>query len=327
MEEVPFVLDFVERVHTSELAEIEIITSGMFAKDSASCSAVLNDLLRALQRRRDASRVSFTLRLSVDWFHARRIGLSPIVHILKQLRAPEFAAINVYLRSVLIENDSTMSSLAALLGGSLTDIDDYQQWLSLPDGRSILVYYKNLIVDGRLSWQTLKRIGVAPDRRATADLFSRRFLNRNGRHIPARTYNGPRPEILDGVALIVEHDGSVKILEGTAPDRVPCLFERCWDECLDYMYADPVTVFLLEEGPDALAELMLDVNPMATQIAAETNQLYYIVDKLLASPTDRLFAMARILQFHARTGRLAVPSAILGRCRRIVSELATAAAQ
>lgn len=306
-EEVPFVLHFVEKVTTPQLAEIEIITSGMFAATEQSCLEVLEALARAFKSHTDPRPVRLTLRLSVDWFHVERIGLEPIANILRMLSTPQFSFIHVYIRSVLVQNDTTLRDLADLLGGTLTDLIDFQQHLILKDGRRILAYSKNLIVDGRLSWRKLRAMGLAPDERASAENFTNRFRNDQGFHVPGRVYNGPQAVHLPGLALIVEHDGSVKILEGTAPDRVPSLFERSWDECLAFMYRDPLTVYLLEQGPEELAALLAIEDPRAPTISRATNQLYYLADKMLATSQARLIATQKVLEFHRATGRYCAP--------------------
>ena len=59
--------------------------------------------------------------------------------------------VDVYIRSVLIDGDRTIVDLAQKLGATLTGMVDFQQTLMLPGGLEIPVYYKNLIVDGRIA--------------------------------------------------------------------------------------------------------------------------------------------------------------------------------
>jgi hypothetical protein len=215
---------FIEHVTSERLEEIEVITSGFWGKTSGAALKMLTRLAHAYRRRQPSSHAKFFLRLSVDWFHRQSMGLAPIEHILRLLDRPEFADVHCYIRSVLLLEDSTMDDLAAALGAHLGSLADYQQILTLPGGRQIPVYYKNLILDGRLSQQTLASFPVKPSPAASVEAFSARFRDATGRFIPGLTYGGPVVRHLDGVALDIEHDGSVRILEATAPDNVPSLY-------------------------------------------------------------------------------------------------------
>jgi hypothetical protein len=323
MSEPDFVHQFIAEVRPLGLREIEIITSGMFGGGNDSGHAV-RELTRTFAGRPDAATLAFKLRLSVDRFHADRIGLDPIVRIIETACRPGLdTVVGVYIRSVLIEGDETIDRLAARLAATLTPLIDFQQQLILPNGTEIPVYYKNLIVDGRMSWKALQRSGLQPHPAALAPRFVQRFLDPSGRHVPARTYNGPTVKHLAGLALIVEHDGAVKILEGNAPDRVPSLFTHNWDECLDYLYADPLTILLIEEGPLALAELLKEDVPGALSLLAQTNQLYYLADKLLADPMIRLAATGRTLHAQAGAGRMPLTEDRLADIDRRIAEVLT----
>lgn len=296
----------IENVQSERLEEIEVITSGIWGKTLKSSERILNRLMNAHRRRSQSCEceTKFLLRLSVDWFHRQSMGLTPIENIIQTLDSRDFADIHCYIRSVLLVGDSTIHDLAASLHADLSPLTDYQQTLTLPSGRSILVYYKNLIIDGRLNQETLSSLPVQPSSIASAAQFSKRCRESSGRFIPGLTYNGPKVHHLDGLNLTIEYDGSVKILEATAPDNVPSLYENDWQTARAMLYSDPLTIYLLEDGPEEFIKIMQEIRADSMYIGKNTNQLYYIVDKLLNTPDERLWATVKVLQMHRERGRL-----------------------
>jgi hypothetical protein len=262
----------------------------------------------------------FKVRISVDWFHFQRIGLGPAANLIKILSGDEYRDIEFYIRSVLLRDDDTMSRLAQLLGAQLTSIRDYQQELLLPDGRAVVVYYKNLILDGRITQRKLDRLPVGLPEESTVKKFGQRFTRADGRNIPARTYNGPVVKQLDGLACIFEDDGSIKILEGNAPDREVRLGDaRSWDQVMDHYYADPITVLLVQEGPDGLIDLMRERYSDVVSDGENHNELYHIVYRTLNSPERLLFATLQAIAKHSRQGIVAIDASVLEREWRLIS--------
>ncbi len=307
-----------------DLAELELITSGYVSADrplTVDDVAALADAWRGGR----SSHARFQIRISVDWFHRGRIGLQPAVDLISILTRPEFEDVGFYIRSVLLENDTTVEDLAAMLGGRVSPIEDYQQDLILPDGRTILVYYKNLILDGRITRRKLDRLPVALPAQSTIAQFGKRFEDGQGHSVPARTYNGPEVKALDGLACIFEDDGAIKILEGNAPDRVANLAALgSWREVMDHFYADPITVLLVREGPDALAALIGDRYPRAASVAEDHNELYHLVARMLEAPEQALYATLRALELHIREGLVSAPDEALARAWRALDEAGTA---
>ncbi len=301
-----FCQGFIRQVDSPNLAEVELITSGSFA---VSITRTRQEIaaLAAAWRARGAHRadVTFTIRVSLDWFHARRIGIEPAANILRVLGEPAFEDIGVYLRSVLLDDDRTVSDLACILDATLSPVHDYQQSLSLPDGRDIVVYYKNLILDGRMTRGRLDSLPVRLPEASRAAVFGDRFKNDAGRHVPARVYNGPTVVHLDGLATIVEASGGIKILEGNHPDRYPRLPETSdWADAVSLLYADPITVALVHGGPDLLVQLIANEYPQMADVTSATNQLYYLAEKILADPVVSLFATVRSVEFAVDAGIL-----------------------
>ncbi|MFD5796610.1 radical SAM protein [Streptomyces diastatochromogenes] len=324
MMEPEFCKRFIAEVSSSALEEIELITSAHFAGDLEAARDTVAELAAAWRGRTPAPQpVSFTVRISVDWFHAARIGLEPAANLITILAGDEYQDIGFYVRSVLLDGDRTMSDLAALLGGELSEIEDYQQTIRLPDGRDILIYYKNLILDGRITKRKLDRLPVGMPDESRSEEFGKRFATTAGRHIPARTYNGPVVRQLDGLAMIFEDDGAVKILEGNAPDRIRRLGDLpSWAAVMDHYYADPITVFLVQEGPDALAQLVSERYPDAVSVGTEHNELYHLASRILETPERALYATLRVLDQHLASGLVNADPDVLAKAWELLQETA-----
>jgi hypothetical protein len=313
MVEPDFCRAFVNRIDSPDLQEIELITSGHFAEDAAATADALRGLVDAWRTRgAELAKPRFTIRISLDWFHAQRIGVEPAARIIRLLGEEGLRDVGCYIRSVLLDKDDTIENLARQLGGELTPMTDYQQEIRLPDGRNILVYHKNLIVEGRMNQRKLARLPVALPAQSHADVFGKRFENTQGRSVPARTYNGPAVKHLEGLACLIEDDGKIRILEGNDPGRSPNVRQvSSWGEAITFLYADPITVFLVSHGPQELADLLADRYPSCRTLAADTNQLYHLVETLLSEPERRLYATLRVIEQHVTAGMTSAPAELL----------------
>ncbi len=322
MQEPDFCERFISGVDSPQLAEIELITSAAFATSVADATRVLRNLHNAWRTRGpEMTKAKFTVRLSVDWFHAERIGIKPAVHVLHALNEPEFSDIGCYIRSVLLDNDNTIRDLATDLGATLGAIDDYCQLMTLPYGREVLVYYKNLILDGRMTSRRLRSLPVALPKSAQAHVFGQRFQSPSGKHVPARVYNGPEVVHLDGLACVLEASGGIKILEGNHPRRFPSLRDTTsWADALEFLYRDPLTVALVRGGPEGLIELIADRYPHVRDTSVTTNQLYYLSDRILDDPVVALLATVRAVEDHVLSEDLPARAADLVRPARTVWE-------
>jgi hypothetical protein len=304
MVEPDFCEQFVHEIDSPALEEIELITSAHFAADDAETRSRVHGLVRAWRTRpAHLAKANFSIRISLDWFHAQRIGVEPAARVIRMLGEDGLRDVGCYVRSVLLGDDTTIPRLAAALGGSLTATHDYQQEMLLPDGRAILIYFKNLIVDGRMNHRKLDRLPVTIPVQSQAEVFGKRFEDERGKQVPARTYNGPTVRHLSGLACLIDDDGRVRILEGNDPNRCPNVRQvDDWTRAITYLYADPITVYLVDNGPQELAGLLSDAFPEAVRLAADTNQLYHLTELLLAAPQTRLYATLRALEIHLAQG-------------------------
>lgn len=313
---------FVSEVDSPNLAEIELITSAHFANTEEETYAALSNLVTAWrQRSNKLTDAAFTIRLSVDWFHAQRIGVGPAASVIRMLGEPEFAGVNSYVRSVLLDNDPTIQQLADALDAELSDIIDYQQTMTLPDGRRILVYSKNLIIEGRMNKRKLSRLAVSLPKASEADEFGQRFKTAEGKQIPARTYNGPEVRHLEGLACLIDDQGMVRILEGNDVSRSAYVGDfDSWSDAVSYLYRDPITVFLVDNGPVELAARMADAFPDSVGFATDTNQLYHLTELLLATPERRLAATLLVLEDHVRRGLQQVDPDLRAECVQLLGD-------
>ncbi|MET7620106.1 hypothetical protein [Streptomyces sp. NPDC005408] len=326
MVEPEFCERFVHEIDSPHLEEIELITSAHFAEDEEATQRQVRRLVEAWRSRPGhLSKASLSIRISLDWFHAQRIGVEPAARVISVLGEDDLRDVNCYIRSVLLADDTTFVQLADRLGGQLTEIRDYQQEILLPDGRSILIYHKNLIVEGRMNQRKLDRLPVGLPTESRADVFGERFKDTRGKHVPARVYNGPQVRQLDGLACLIEDDGKVRILEGNDPGRSPNVRRTDdWDEAVRYLYADPLTVYLVDNGPQELAVLLADAFPDSVQMAADTNQLYHLTELLLSTPERRLYGMLKTLGLHIDEGRTSADGSLLDRGWSLLAEQGTA---
>jgi hypothetical protein len=326
MVEPEFCERFVHEIDSPNLEEIELITSAHFAADDAETRLRLHRLVDAWRARApNLAKARFAVRISLDWFHAQRIGVEPAARVIRMLSEPGFEDVGCYIRSVLLENDTTFAELAASLGGELTEVEDYQQQIIVPNGRTILVYHKNLIIEGRMNQRKLSRLPIDVPEASRADVFGKRFLNDAGKQVPARTYNGPQVRHLEGLACLIDDDGKARILEGNDVKR--CADVRdfdSWSEAVGYLYSDPLTVYLVDNGPQALAAVMTDAFADSATMAADTNQLYHLTELLLAEPERRLYAMLRVLDLHIAEGRVTADTKLLDEGWKLLAELGVA---
>ena len=301
MTEPEFCRYFIANVDSPDLDEIELITSAHFATDPHQARRELTGLAEAWRSRSsDLAPASFTVRLSLDWFHVQRLGLDHAQHLIDLLGEDEFADIGFYIRSVLLDGDTSMEELAGRLGATLSDMDDYQRVLRLPNGRGVTVYFKNLILDGRMTQRKLNRLPVDLPDQSRAGNFSN-ACDPQGHHVPARIYNGPTVKHLEGLACIIEDDGAVKILEGNPPDRYPTVKSHpTWTQAIEFLYRDPLTRFLVDGGPEALAQLVEPEFPGSVAVTEDTNQLYYLTDRILSDSRRLLTATLLVLHQEGR---------------------------
>jgi hypothetical protein len=308
MVEREFCADFFRRVASPDLEELELITAAHFATSEYETRRGLEPLVEAWMSRPDHERVKFRIRVSLDWFHAEKIGVAPAANAIRAVDTGGLGEADIYIRSVLLSGDDTTGALAKTLGAQRNPIDDYREELLLSSGRTVVVYYKNLILDGRITPGRLEKMPVGLPSESRVDAFGKRFERPDGRQIPARTYNGPEVKHLDGLACLVEDDGRIRILEGNDISRSPYVASvDSWHQAIHEIYKDPLSIFLVEEGPAELAVLMKEHYADSASLETDTNQLYHLAEMLLSTADRRLTAMLLVLAKHLDEGIVSLP--------------------
>lgn len=303
---------FIAEVSSPQLEEIELITSAHFAETPEAAAESIRKLVACWRGRPDYPKVRFSIRISLDWFHAQRIGVEPAARVIELLGTEEYRDVHCYIRSVLLSKDNTFERLADRLDATLSPIKDYQQDLVLANGRTILVYHKNLIVEGRMNQRKLEKLPVDLPTDSTVEVFGERFKDSHGRQVPARTYNGPTVRHLDGLACLMDDVGQLRILEGNDVGRsANALTETSWSSAISYLYQDPITVFLVENGPEALAVLLEPYFSGSIELAHDTNQLYHLTELLLDTPEKKLVACLVVLAGHVAERRIHIEKQVL----------------
>src|SRR5262249_9212290 len=97
---------FVHEIDSPVLEEIELITSAHFAEDDDETRGRVHGLVRAWRTRpAQLAKANFTIRISLDWFHAQRIGVEPAARVIRMLGEDDLRDVGCYVRSVLLGDD------------------------------------------------------------------------------------------------------------------------------------------------------------------------------------------------------------------------------
>lgn len=192
----------------------------------------------------------FWLRLSLDAFHADRLGVEVIADWITKCAelAPDW---RVTLRTLRVDGDRSVDDLAALLGATRRGPGR----LDLPSGRTLVVERMAYIVDGRGSLGLLERRGLTlPAEDAARIVPWQRLAGRTrhlGRVLSRRLTVGSRH-----VDLEIHADATVHVLESQPFDHRLRLTEHSWAAMRDSYYRDPMVHAVAAGGLDLAAELL-----------------------------------------------------------------------
>lgn len=199
---------------------------------------------------------SFSVRLSFDVFHTRRLGtgvLAAWVEAIEEL-APAW---RLSLRGLRVVGDPTLDELARTLGAHVEERSTSAR-LVLRSGRRVPVERMAYIVDGRGSLAVLARHGVAlPPQDAAALAPLVRAAGRGdhlGRPLSRRLTVGPAH-----VDLEIHADTTVHVLESQAPDLRLSFETHPWDAMRAQYYRDPLVHAVAVGGLPLAASFVQDV--------------------------------------------------------------------
>lgn len=221
----------------------------------------------------------FSIRLSVDVFHERRIGLDDLAEWIT-LVTKNFPDWRLSLRGLRVIGDDSFEKLACALHGELRPYGERGLRLALPTGRLIPIERMAYIVDGRGSLDLLHRSGLALPGEHKQSIESWMVLvarsRRLGRPLSRRlTVSSKR------VDLEIHPDAAIHVLESQARDHRASYRDLGWDEMRASYYRDPIIHAVAAGGLEFVARV----------IAAA-------ITKEIARPETVPFSVERLDQFH-----------------------------
>jgi Radical SAM superfamily len=249
LDEPEFCRETIRLCGRSDL-DIAIYTSGY----SNAAPVPPEQHIRDWQLLRRGHRGRFWVRLSVDAFHADRLGTAVVADWIRAVRrlAPDW---RVSLRTLRVSGDSSVREVAEHLGARLRDGGHGSARLILPDGQGIVVERMSYIVDGRGTVELLARRGLTLSEADQRTLRTWQALvgrtTRLGRPLSRRLTVGRHH-----VDLEIHADATVHVLESQPADGRLHLDEYPWAHMRDRYYRDPLIHAVSEGGLEFVAALL-----------------------------------------------------------------------
>lgn len=262
-------------IEWSMAPKISIYTAGQWGATSDECMQHLDKFLRCLKESRAAQ--TLELRLSIDDFHAARIGIRPLATIIQSVIQSGDLRKLVTLRIRTVNgHEQSVEDVASLLGGTYHRDDDFLGFLDLGRDETILVDRLNLIPAGR------QKSGKA----ASRDL-GEVWSNLEG--IQSKYGDGWPTYVNGGLNLGIRPSGKVYIY-GASPENFGAIPERAISDVLRDLVHDPITSALSELG---LPEFFRQLSYCAPKVAAnalDTCEPSILVPFFCARPKELLLA-------------------------------------
>lgn len=304
LDEPHFCTEVIRRAASTELS-FGIYTSGISLAEPQR----VRDYVETWRRAWAPSRAGwFALRLSLDTFHADRVGLDHLAEWIAVVRerAPEW---RLSLRGLRLEGDTTPDRLASLVGGSIERQASGAVRMRLPDGGRLTVERMGLVLDGRATLGQLSPRGLRlppSDARALEPwtaLVGR--VRKIGRPLSRRLTIGSRR-----VDLELHPDCSVHMLESTAFDTRRLLTEQSWADMRAIYYRDPLVHAVAVGGLPLVAEF---IRTAITTGVAPPDTVPFSIERIAdAALLDYVSALAVV----ALQSALAYPDAVIALARR-----------
>lgn len=294
----------IRLLSTVETPRIELNTAAHWAKTEARAASVLRMLSDAIAKNPNNPEVS--LRLSVDTFHIdapRGVPLDYHAHVLRAWQKSD-RKISVGIRSLDMDWGKIDHGLADLLGGELTDVNEWNRKLTLSCGQEIPITYSTLRLSGAAA--TLK--GMIEPEKSVKDYF-KSYENVEGVLSPATLLNDAvngSYESSEGVSLTLDADGSIWIFCGTSPDRQAQFGQGTFQETIDFFLQDPITRLLLADGVWKLADIVSQFDRTRALEVLAMNDMTSMVEELLRDEETRLYVTVQIIRDHEKRGLLTV---------------------
>lgn len=300
----------IERCGQSDL-DIGIYTSGY----SKAMPIPAEQYIREWQRLRAGHRGRFWLRLSIDAFHADRLGTEVIADWIRaaQRFAPDW---RVSLRSLRVSGDTSVREVAGRLNGQLRETAHGSSHLVLPDGRTIVVERMSYVIDGRGSLDLLARRGLSlPESDERAVGAWRALVGRTarlGRPLSRRLTVGGRH-----VDLEIHADATVHVLESQPVDARLRLDEYRWTQMRQLYYRDPLIHAVGAGGLELAASLLREAIELGV---ADRSTVPFSIERLEDVRTLDWVTATAVLKLRAS---LRYPDAAVALARELLAEAGT----
>ncbi len=262
-------------IERADVSEVALYTAGQWGSESRECQEHLERFANSLSASK--SEKTLQIRLSVDDFHAERIGVRPIARIVDYLteKQQKFSKLVPTIRT--IQNyDQSVSDLAALLGGAYQKASDFQGSVTTRAGIAIPVDRLNLIPMGRQ-----KRSGQ--ESTVSTSLWS----NLEG----IQTVQGPGWPVWfrGGLNLGVRPSGKLYLYGGSPEDfgKIP---ERGFTDILDDLLHDPVNAGVTLLGLPNYFRLLAHCAPALAAKAFQTCEPSILVPNMCTNSRNLLLA-------------------------------------
>jgi len=340
-ENLSIILDGVKKIKTLE--DVVIITSGYFAKDKKTAELVLEKIYKAANSDRKKIGLEpliITLRISRDNSQCKTVPLENILHILRYfIKKNDFLNFRALIRTILDYNENNDVELAKDLNLELLPPKNNKNlYKNLPiiDGLpvrwmidknyniEIPVIYKPLYFVGRVSNTNSKNIhslwGIVESEKKSGtplnlctrgpkgeghNYYETLFKGyKNWKKSPLPVLDVPKNKIKKELALYVPASGDLLINNG-APDIAPSLNKlNNWNQFLKIIYSDPVERLLIEKGPFFVKNIAKEVEKDIDEKIDKTNFVFSISLLSLVTPSLRLYATIRAIQYYLDRNKL-----------------------
>lgn len=262
-------------IEWSMAPKTSVYTAGQWGATSDECMRHLDRFLRCLVESRGAQ--TLELRLSIDDFHAIRIGIKPLATIIKNvIQSSDLSKLFTLRIRTVKGHEQSVTDVASLLGGTYYCDDDFLGFLDLGNDKTIIVDRLNLIPAGRQK----------SDQAASRDL-GEVWSNLEG--IQSK-YGASWPNFVNGgLNLGIRPSGKVYIY-GASPENFGAIPARSISDVLQDLVHDPIMSALSVLGLSEFFRLLSYCAPKVAANAIDTCEPSILVPFFCARPKELLLA-------------------------------------
>jgi hypothetical protein len=297
-------LQCIEEVNADR---IMLVTSGVWASNEDVGEAYVRDIASAIMKRKKSARVS--IRLSISEGHSMKLGVKPLVNLLKifeeQYRSHPFLT----LQLKTFERDETLwNFLRALPSYTLEDIgvntsDDqlvkkvipWKKKLTFPSGYSLILGVSRVFDPG-----LRPNLNDPQSIQNTINVYDQ-DLDQSENDFPSVVFNSDGSRGLD---WLVEYNGNVCTWQNRVQDNLLNLYEDNFSKVLQSTFCDPLTLSYIEKGSKYREQIISEVSPRAVTLMKAVSVRDYAGNCLFEDEKVRLYYTIRILQEYIKVERI-----------------------